>query len=344
MFPRLNLLLLLWVSVAASAGADTAHFTLGPRATAMGGAFTAVADDTTAFYWNPACVARGPAVRVGGFWGGSFEDRNGLIENLGSQSQGENSSLAGDRAWGFATGITVLGVAVSRFSYTSSILDDAKIYSRGLKTWDVAVTFVQSLPPDDLIVGVNVRYINGTAFSDSVPASDFQESERNVKDVVDRATSGQGRTESQPGVDVGVVYQPNEWLRLGFTARNLNRPTFHAEGGESLSLERHARIGGAFFFARDFLVAIDVDLTSREYPFSGESWRETAVGIEKSWARQVVTLRGGLRSEIGELGWARPGLSGGVGIRFMGVSVDISAMTSTEKRLGALWIGVSYKR
>ena len=343
MFPRLNLVFLLWVS-AASALADTAQTTLGARATGMGGAFTAVADDTTAFYWNPACVARGPYVRVGGFWGNNHEDHNGLIEQLGSQSERESSSLAGDRAWGFATGITVLGVAVSRFTYTSSILDDAEIQSLGLKTWDVAVTFVQSLPPDDLIVGVNLRYINGTAFSDSVPASDFQEVERNVKGVVDRATSGQGRTESQPGVDLGVVYQPNERLRLGLTARNLNRPTFHAEDGEELSLERHARIGGAFFFARDFLVAIDVDLTSREYPVAGESWRELAVGVEKSWAHEVLTLRGGVRSEVGELGWVRPGLAGGVGIRFKGVSVEIAAMTSTENRLGALWVGVSYKR
>jgi hypothetical protein len=213
-----------------------------------------------------------------------------------------------------------------------------------LKTWDVAVTFVQSLPPDDLIVGVNLRYINGTAFSDSVPTSDFQENERNAKSVIDRATSGQGRTESKPGIDLGVVYQPNDRLRFGFTARNLNRPTFHAEDGEGLSLERHARIGGAFFLARDFLVAVDVDLTSRDYPVAGQRWRELAVGIEKSWSHDVLTLRGGLRSEVGGLGWRRPGLAGGVGIRFKGFLVDVSAMTSTQNRLGALWVGVSYER
>jgi hypothetical protein len=336
--------MLLWTTPTALALADTAQTSLGARATAMAGAYTAVADDATAFYWNPAGVARGPFVRVGGFWGDSYEDRGELIDHLRSQTPGDEASLVGDRAWGFATGITVLGVAVSRFTFTDSVMDGSDIQSRGLTTWDVAVTFVQSLPPDDLIVGVNVRYIRGTAYADTVPMTDFPEGQRDVKDVVDRTVSGQGRSGSQPGVDLGVVYQPTEWLRLGFTARNLNRPTFQTEGGEDISLERHARAGGAFLLPRDLVVAIDFDLASRDYAPGGRGWRELAAGVEKSWANQAFTLRGGLRSEVGDLGWTRPGFTGGVGVRYKDVSFDIAAMTSTQNRLGALWFGVTFQR
>src|SRR5262245_50425103 len=42
------------------------HF--GARAAAMSGAFTAVANDTTAFYWNPAGYAFGPAAHGGVQW------------------------------------------------------------------------------------------------------------------------------------------------------------------------------------------------------------------------------------------------------------------------------------
>jgi hypothetical protein len=339
--PKRLTILLLFVTPCFSA-ADTSFTLVGARGTGLGGAFTAVADDATAFYWNPAGVARGSFVRVGFFGGYSFQDREELISRLGGEMAGEGSELDGDRVWGLATSFTVLGVSVSRFTYTSSLLDGDTLHSRGLRTWDAVASFVQSLPPDDLIVGVNLRYIRGTAYSDTMAAAEIPAEERNVKGLVDGAVALSGRTESEPGIDFGVLYQPADWIRLGVTGRNLNRPTFHTDALEEIHLERHARAGVAFFLAREILVAVDVDVSRRPSHVGVGGWRELSAGIEKTLRQGTIAIRGGLRTEAGEDGLSRPGFSGGIGFQIAGVSLDLTAVTSTRDRMGALWLGVSY--
>src|ERR1700733_10638417 len=50
---------------AGSSGSDFAKIWVGARASAMGGAFAAMADDITSLYWNPAGIARMDGVNVG---------------------------------------------------------------------------------------------------------------------------------------------------------------------------------------------------------------------------------------------------------------------------------------
>jgi hypothetical protein len=308
----------------------------------MGGAFTAIADDTTAFYWNPAGVARGPFLRLGFYGGGGFQDWGEMVDRLSSGRPGDGSELGGDRVYGFSTAFTVLGLAVSRFTHTSSILEGDSVYSRGLQTWDVAASFVQSLPPDDLIIGGNVRYIRGTVFSSITSASEIPSDERNAGDLIDRAVAGDGATEGEPGIDLGVVYQPRDWIRLGLSARNLNRPTFHGENGEAVALERHARTGVAFFLPWELIVALDVDISRHDTPVVDDGWREVAAGVEKSFADGRIALRGGIRTEVSGGGMSRPGFSGGVGVGFAGFNLEIAAVTGSQNRLGSLWLGAAY--
>jgi hypothetical protein len=324
--------------------ADTAFTVVGARAGGLGGAFTAVADDSTAFYWNPAGVAQRPFVRVGFFGGGAFQDWGELVNRLRTELPGDGSELDADRVWGVSTAFTVLGVAVSRFTHTSSTLEDVSVRSRGLQTWDIAASFVHSLPPDDLIIGGNLRYIRGTAYSDITPAAEIPPNERNVQDLMDRAVGSLGRTETEPGVDLGVLYQPVDWIRLGLSARNLNRPTFHTENGEAIYLERHGRAGVAFFLPRDVLVAVDVDISRHDTPVVDGGWREIAAGVEKSWAERRFVLRGGIRAELSDGGARRLGFSAGAGVNISGVVVELTALTSSGRRLGGVWLGVAFSR
>lgn len=327
-----------------AAAADTAFTVVGARANGLGGAFTAVADDSTAFYWNPAGVARRPFVRLGFFGGDAFRDWGEMVNRLRSEVPGDDSRLDPDRGWGVSTAFTVLGVAVSRFTHTSSVLEGVSVRSRGLQTWDVAASFVHSLPPDDLVIGGNLRYIRGTAYSNIEPAAEIPPNDRNVRDLMDRAVASPGRTEAEPGVDLGILYQPADWIRLGVSARNLNRPTFHTENGEAIYLERHGRAGVALFLPRDFLVAADVDISSRETSVLDGGWREISTGVEKSWAEQRFFLRGGIRAELSEGGARRPGFSAGAGVNLAGAVLELAAVTSSGRKLGGVWFGVSYSR
>src|SRR5689334_19695070 len=55
------------LATAAAAGAQTIE-TVGERAMGMGGAFVAVADDSTATWWNPGALAAGPFLDVAAGW------------------------------------------------------------------------------------------------------------------------------------------------------------------------------------------------------------------------------------------------------------------------------------
>ena len=50
---------------AGSSGSAFSKIWVGARASAMGGAYSALADDITALYWNPAGIARLPGINVG---------------------------------------------------------------------------------------------------------------------------------------------------------------------------------------------------------------------------------------------------------------------------------------
>ena len=85
------------------AASDTSFTVFGARASGLGGAYTAVADDTTAFYWNPAGVARGPFLRLGFYGGSGFQDWGEMVDRLRSERPGDGSELDGDRVYGFST-------------------------------------------------------------------------------------------------------------------------------------------------------------------------------------------------------------------------------------------------
>ena len=333
--------------VARGASPDSGPRLVGARATALAGAFTAVADDSTAFHWNPAGIVHGSLIR-GGFYGGtSFQDRNQLVDRLRSELPGDDSVLDGGPSLGFSTSFTVLGVAVSRFTETDTFLDGTALSSRGLRTLDVAVTFVQSLPADVLTVGANVNIIRGTAFEQEGPAASSPPSGRNVRDLVDVATSSEGRSETEFGLDVGVLYQPRDWVRMGLMARNLVRPTFHTPSGGEIARDRHARAGVAFMKDPGWLVAADFDLSSRDSSRSTTAtpaWRELSLGAEKVWGDRRVALRGGFRSEMAGGSMRRPGFSLGIGMRIAMLIVDVGAITSTERRQGGVWLGLSLAR
>ncbi len=355
--PVLIFMICLFV-VARTASTDTASPLVGARATGLAGAFTAVADDSTAFHWNPAGIVYGSLIRAGFYAGTSFQDRNELVNGVRQELPGDRSVLDGYDGIGFSTSFTMLGVAVTGLTETSSLLKDGMLHSGGLEALDVAVTLAQSLPLDELTVGVNARFIRGTAFEHGEPASFVPPASRNVGDLGDRATAGEGRTENEFGLDLGLLYQPNEWLRLGLMARNLTEPTFHTESDNEIVLPRHARAGVAFMLESDFLVAVDADLTSRDssrfLPASAKlsstgsgsvvHWRELSVGVEKAWGNRRVALRGGLRTEIAGGSLERPGVSLGVGVRIAMVIVDLGVISSTQRQQGALWVGVSLSR
>lgn len=334
---------ILWVLVPSLAAPDTSQPLLGARATGLAGAFTAVADDASAFHWNPAGLVYGAFVRGAFFGGGAFRDQNQLIHRLRAESLPGGGVLESDRAVGFSTELTVLGVAFTRFTHTRSFLEEEILRSEALETSDLALSFVRSLPVDELTVGVNLHFVWGEGFEQRELATSVPPDERNVSDVIRRSTRGEGFEEFEPNVDLGVLYRPRGWVSLGLTLRNLTRPTFHTASELPLELERHGRLGVALYPSESSLLTFDVDVSDRELPASDDDFRELALGVEKRWAAGRFALRGGMRLEAGA-GETRPGYAAGLSARIKWMCFEAAMMTGTRRRQGALWFALTVER
>ena len=293
---RLRIVVVLFLLTAGSALAEDRFLLLGSRAAAMGGAFTAVADDATAFYWNPAGIALGPIVSAGFFKGRDREAREGRRFE--------------DRATGLSVQYTFMGVAFTKLR--EEVSGDGA--PPPLELSDLAVSILQSLPLDNLVLGGNVHYLRASP-------------------SVEGAAKG-----SSWDVDLGLVYEHADRLRLGLMMRRLRRARFETPSGE-LRLSRHFRAGVSLPLAHRILVAADVDLSTQTA--GDDTWREASFGVEKGFSDGRAFLRAGLRADLGsELG-ARPSVSFGGGVRVWSLLLEATYLGTRGMGHEAYWLGVT---
>jgi hypothetical protein len=285
------------VSVASRAGAQTAD-AIGVRAQGMGGAFTAVADDATASWWNPAGLA-----------GGAY--LNALIEIGSHRDPPDNGAIPGDAAsaWranvrSFAFGFPALGVSYYRLQFseiqpetsTGAATGDrqeggaAQVRLRSMILNQFGTTVGQSLG-SHLVVGTTAKLVNAGVASAAAPTGSL-----------DTAALLPVSGETHFDLDLGVMAVFGR-ARLGLTVRNLWAPEFYS-GADAFTLTRQARAGVALSSGTRGVigaatVAFDADLTTTPTVLGDE--RRVAVGTELWMPSKAFGFRGGVgASTIGE--------------------------------------------
>lgn len=281
--PCLSVLLFLFLSLPTPSAGQIVE-SVGSRALGMGGAFVAVADDSSATWWNPGALATGP-----------FLD---LALARAHTTRGEDLPVARDRARWFAVTTPPFGFSYYRLRITgipsldptAAPPDDredggAGLPVRSLSASQFGATLVQTLLPG-VHAGATVKYVRGTLQSSE------EDSRLDVEDLLDRAEElGGGDGEGAFDLDVGVIAVGGP-LRAGLVIRNLSEPEL---GG--VRLPRQVRAGAAFDGQAAGLlpvtVALDADL--RRYETATGDRRVVAVGMERWIAERRVGLRGGAR-------------------------------------------------
>ncbi len=325
---RLLSLGILVLSFSSPAAADGRFLHLGARAASLGGAFTAVADDAWAYYWNPAGIAFGPIVQVGLSRGEDDLDRSG-------------EGLLVDTATGFSVGYTFMGVAGTWFTNTSSRREDDVLSSQGLETFDLSFSLLQSLPIDNLVIAGNIHYLRGTAFELDEMVAGLSSADLEPSAIFSRVRGGEGHSSQTWALDFAALYEPNPWLRVGLMWRRLNEPEFDTPSGSAIVLARHARAGAAFRLPGDTLVSFDSDLSSQG--FEDVSWREISLGAEKAFFERRLFARAGTRVEIGSDRGKRPAFSLGAGGRIRFLLVEFAYLAAATDRDRAWWVGITLR-
>lgn len=271
------------VLLVSSATGVYAQGPVGTRARGMAGAFTAVADDASAVYWNPAGIATGAFVSA--------------VVDLGqsetSREIPQHQSDERDRTMFVGVAATAVGLAYYRYpTYgTGSVAPAVTGLPRreevghsvhAVSTSVAGVSLLQSIT-EHLVVGVTPKFMTGAEVH--------------------------GSSDNAFDVDAGAMFYRNG-IRVGVVGRNLTAPAFvtspsvgKSSDADPVRLQREVRAGAAWGSGwtgiSRVIVSADADLITRITP-SGDR-RDVAGGLETWWMQQRLGLRGGLsRSTIGD--------------------------------------------
>jgi hypothetical protein len=289
--------------------------TIGVRAQGMAGAFTAIADDASATWWNPAGLAAGPFFN--------------LVLETSSQHQPADETAV--PAWsgtsrGFAMTYPALGLSYYRLRGSE------------IRAWPAASTAPgaggrQDTGAENVRLRSQILNQFGLTVGQSLGAHLVVASTLKLLragaavDIQDRGAAGLATAESlsldsdtRTGLDVGALAKFGG-MTLGVMVRNATEPTF-GEGDSGLTLARHVRagIGGRSAGGRGRVtVGADVDITDVVGVFGEE--RRFSAGAE-FWTRsQALGVRGGVSGNT--LGSVKLTPSGGVSLAFrQGMYVD----------------------
>ena len=277
--PSLALIASLTLVLAAPRPSDAqAIETVGTRALGMGGAFVAVANDSTATWWNPAGLAAGPFVDVT-VAGGRAPD--GM----------PSGSTARATTWGLAIATPALGVSYYRWRITDiDPVGPIVVAEAGRQEGRVGVL------PESLEFGQFGATVGHSIF----PRLHAGATLKLVRAAVESALGGAG-SGTQFDADVGLLGIVGP-VRIGVVARQLSEPVLWSDpvSGRDLRLGRQLRVGVAFDgdllgVDRSLPLVVSLDADTLSYDTIGGPRRTVAVGAERWVLRRRVGVRGGAR-------------------------------------------------
>jgi hypothetical protein len=267
----------------------------------MGGAFVAVASDSSATWWNPAGLAAGPYVDVA--------LARALLEVSPDRPLSREPGPDADpgvwrqRASWFALGTPVLGVSYYRFRLTdippfdttglpTAVREEreAGVPVRSLAASQLGVTLVQTIITG-VHAGATLKYVRGT-FAAGHGGTAATPSEQLAAGEALEGGDAVGRFD----LDIGVLATAG-LVRLGARVRNVRAPSLG-----SVALERQTRIGVAFdaeaIGGPPLTVAFDADVDA--YTAASGPRRVMAVGAEQwVWNRRLGLRAGGRLNTAG---------------------------------------------
>ncbi len=262
---------------AAASAENLEQFGLGARAQAMGGAFTALASDSSAAYYNPGGLIFSRHLNLTfGYshaqFGLSFDSESG-----GSlDRKAENVPTLGGLTLGVSTTIPVdvpdrVGVALTIFTPTSGIINfDAQSDSSAPEWFAYGKRHNRLL----FIPAVGVKIVDGFSLGFGLPLVLNAVGETTIEGGLSTPVETELEIELRPGFGavVGFLFAPADWISVGLTYRSeiamkVDFPAVAVLEGISLPIDlettqyftpHQVQFGVAVNFTDDLLVSMDL--------------------------------------------------------------------------------------
>ncbi|MDI6703997.1 MAG: PorV/PorQ family protein [bacterium] len=260
-------------------------FGIGGRASGMGEAFTAVASDSTAIYWNPAGLGFLRNPEFGTMYYTLYPDLSTITQDMFHSFSSLIFPLGEKTTYGIGINYIQLGTHTTTNRYN-------EVTGR-IRLYDVAGGIsLARLLNKDLSLGVSLKYIY----------SDYW---------MYKGTSFAG--------DLGILYRtPIHGLRLGLCLENIGPKIFYKDEYKADTLPQNLRIGASYGFLikgnNGILFATDLNR-----PFYDAKFLGLNTGVECTIFNLLMARVGYFNK--GE-GWK--GVTYGVGLRYRGYQVDFS--------------------
>ncbi len=346
----IRILVCVLVSLVATPAVALEFAVVGPRAAGMGGAGVAVTSDAYATYWNPAGLAMtqtvdirfqasAQAVNRGEYWQ-TLKDIEGFdpnASNASAQAQslinsinsgGSLSAVAtgglyfkghiGEHAFGFnVSNVANAGSFVSQqFSQPTPNSISGQLALRGLEQRQVNFSYAYAFADKTFSIGVTGRVIQGAAYTGTATVTGGQ-------DVTLSDNFGKAKITTAFGIDVGAIYRPSSWLRLGVVAKDLNQPEFDAPDGSKLKLNPQVRGGVALNPWSTATMTADMDITSNQTLVPGIKSQVLSLGMEQTVLSEFLSFRVGTYKNVQDAkSIFTP--TAGIGIRIYSFRLDLA--------------------
>ena len=323
---------------------------VGPRAAGMGGAGVAVTTDAYATHWNPAGLAMNQSVDIRvqvsaqGVNRGEFlqtlHDIEGFdpnapnapaqaqslvnsINNGGSLSAVATGGLyfkghIGEHAFGFnVSDVANAGSFVSQTFTAPGNNIQGQLALRGLEQRQAAFSYAYAFADKTFSIGVTGRVIQGAAYTGTATVTGGQ-------DVTLSDNFGKAKTTTAFGIDVGAIYRPSSWLRLGVVAKDLNQPEFDAPDGSKFKLNPQVRGGVALNPWSTMTMTADMDITSNQTFVPGIKSQVLSLGMEQTVLSEFLSFRVGTYKNVQDAkSIFTP--TAGIGFRIYSFRLDVAA-------------------